>query len=138
MAAVQNAAAAYFPEHIARLQYDELTEMYSPEDEHGLKLLSIALMRRALVDVQRLIMIRDEKPSLQNLVKTGVLGENMLSLILKAEKELEAEMVEVVEEAEVYRTGWGKSIFQEASNLLQQQAQAQAMAAAKAAANKEV
>ncbi|KAJ3298153.1 translocation protein S66 [Blyttiomyces sp. JEL0837] len=140
-----NESSSYFPDHIPKRQYEELAEQYSPQDPHGLKLLTTALMRRAMVDVQRILQIREEKQPLQNLVRTGVIGEDMMEKITMAEKEVEAEIMELMEEAELYRPGWGKTIFQEASNFLQIQAQAQAqalqqaqqaqMAAATAAAN---
>ncbi|KAJ1556890.1 hypothetical protein HK405_001491, partial [Cladochytrium tenue] len=68
-----SSSAAYFPDHVPRLQYLELAEMYSPEDPDGRRLLTVALMRRAVVDVQRAVAIREEKPPLQGLVRAGVI-----------------------------------------------------------------
>ncbi|KAI8922242.1 hypothetical protein PhCBS80983_g01958 [Powellomyces hirtus] len=116
----------YFPPHTARTQYNELAEMYSPEDPNGLKLLMTALMKRALTDVQRVFHIREEKPPLQQLVNKGTVGEDLLEKLVTAEQELEGEINEVMEEAEMYKAGWGKTIFQEASQIVQMQAQREA------------
>ncbi|KAI9340310.1 translocation protein sec66 [Obelidium mucronatum] len=122
--------STYFPEHLPRRQYEELSEMYSPKDAHGWgdKVLMQALMRRAIVDVQRILQMREEKPQLQALVRSGVVGEAMLENITLAEKETEEECQAVVAEAELYRPGWGQNIFQEAQAVLQQQMQLQAQA----------
>jgi translocation protein SEC66 len=85
----------YFPLNDAKLQYEELAEQYSPQDAFGLRLLRSALLRRALIDVQRILQLREEKGPLQNLVRTGVVGEDMMEKINAAEKELEAEVPEV-------------------------------------------
>ncbi|KAI8846196.1 Pre protein translocase subunit Sec66-domain-containing protein, partial [Chytridium lagenaria] len=121
--ASKKAKSPYFTAHLQKAQYEELAEMYSPEDEHGLKILTSALVRRAMVDVQRIWQIREEKPSLQGLVRTGVLGEDMMEKITEAEKELEVEVQELITEADMYKPGWGKTIFQEATTFMQAQAQ---------------
>ncbi|KAJ3416102.1 translocation protein S66 [Chytridiales sp. JEL 0842] len=115
---------AYFPPNDAKLQYDELIEQYSPHDAFGLRVLRSALLRRALVDVQRIMKLREEKGPLQNLVRSGVVGEEMMEKIVAAEKELEVEVPEVVEDADLYKPDWGKNIFQEATALYQIQMQA--------------
>ncbi|KAJ3140901.1 translocation protein S66 [Physocladia obscura] len=119
-------ASTYFADHMPRRQYAELSEMYSLADPDGHKILLQALMRRAMLDVQRIMQIREEKPQLQNLVRSGVVGDAMMENITRAEKELDQEVQELVTEAELYKTGWGQTIFQEAGQMLQLQAQAQA------------
>ncbi|KAJ3043671.1 translocation protein S66 [Rhizophlyctis rosea] len=137
------AKTEYFARHLAKLQYDELSEMFSPEEPNGLKLLTTALMKRAMTDVQRAWKIRDEKPALQGLVKNGVVGEDLWENLTKAEQELEVEVQDVQAEAELYKEGWGQAIFQEASQIasmqkqreeqaLQQQAMAEQQALEKA------
>ncbi|KAI8800132.1 Pre protein translocase subunit Sec66-domain-containing protein [Cladochytrium replicatum] len=123
----------FFGPHVQKVQYEELANSYSPEDPEGKKLLIAALIRRALVDVRRIWQIRDDKPSMYQLVKQGVISEDLWERLLAAEQALEAEILEVVEDAELYRAGWGKTIFQDVSNLLQQ-VQQRENAAAKAAA----
>ncbi|KAI8813454.1 Pre protein translocase subunit Sec66-domain-containing protein [Cladochytrium replicatum] len=123
----------FFGPHVQKVQYEELANSYSPEDPEGKKLLIAALIRRALVDVHRIWQIRDDKPSMYQLVKQGVISEDLWERLLAAEQALEAEILEVAEDAELYRPGWGKTIFQDVSNLLQQ-VQQRETAAAKAAA----
>ncbi|KAJ3216731.1 translocation protein S66 [Dinochytrium kinnereticum] len=129
-ASAKSKPGGYFPPHLQKNQYEELAEMYSPEDEAGLKILTSALVRRAMVDVQRIWQIREEKPSLQNLVRTGVLGEEMMEKITLAEKELEVEVQDIMTEADLYKAGWGKTIFQEATQFIQLQTQQLQKAAA--------
>ena len=69
--------------------------MFSPETETGLKLLTTALMKRAMSDVQRAWKIRDEKPPLQGLVKQGVVGEDLWENLTRAEQELDVEIQDV-------------------------------------------
>ncbi|KAJ3162785.1 translocation protein S66 [Geranomyces michiganensis] len=126
-AAVQHAHdEGYFPPHTSRTQYNELAEMFSPEDPNGLKLLMTSLMKRALTDVQRVFHINEEKAPLQALVNKGTVGEDLLEKLVAAEAELQSEINEVMEEAEMYRSGWGKTIFQEASQIVQMSAQQEA------------
>ncbi|KAI8589379.1 Pre protein translocase subunit Sec66-domain-containing protein [Geranomyces variabilis] len=116
----------YFPPHTSRTQYNELAEMFSPEDPNGLKLLMTSLMKRALTDVQRVFHINEEKAPLQALVNKGTVGEDLLEKLVAAEADLQSEINEVMEEAEMYRPGWGKTIFQEASQMVQMSAQQEA------------
>ncbi|KAJ3078314.1 translocation protein S66 [Quaeritorhiza haematococci] len=76
-------------------------------------------MRRAMEDVKRIWQIREEKPPLMNLVKQGAIGEDLWEKVVRAEQELEAEILEVLEEADLYRKGWRDTIFQEASKYMQ-------------------
>ncbi|KAJ3177725.1 translocation protein S66 [Geranomyces variabilis] len=125
--AVQHAHdEGYFPPHTSRTQYNELAEMFSPEDPNGLKLLMTSLMKRALTDVQRVFHINEEKAPLQALVNKGTVGEDLLEKLVAAEADLQSEINEVMEEAEMYRPGWGKTIFQEASQMVQMSAQQEA------------
>ncbi|KAJ3007617.1 translocation protein S66 [Thoreauomyces humboldtii] len=123
----------YFAPHVARTQYNELSEMFSPDDPNGQMLLMTALMKRAVADVQRVFHIKEEKPPLQQLVSKGTVGEDLLEKLNTAEGEMDGEINEVVEEAEMYKAGWGKTIFQEASQLVQMQAQREAQLTAQRA-----
>ncbi|KAJ3057353.1 translocation protein S66 [Rhizophlyctis rosea] len=114
---------SYFPPHTTKTHYTELSEMFSPETETGLKLLTTALMKRAMSDVQRAWKIRDEKPPLQGLVKQGIVGDDLWENLTTAEQELDAEIQDVMAEAELYKEGWGKAIFQEASQIASMQKQ---------------
>ncbi|KAI9093100.1 Pre protein translocase subunit Sec66-domain-containing protein [Phlyctochytrium arcticum] len=123
VAAHDAATDGYFPPHHAKILYNELAEMHSPDDHNGLKLLSSSLMKRAIADVQLIYKIRDEKPPLQQMVRQGLMGEELLEKLERAEAELDVEVREVMEEAELYKEGWGKTIFPEATQLMQFQMQ---------------
>jgi translocation protein SEC66 len=81
-------------------------------------LLKAALVRRAIADVQRILRIREDKPALQNLLQKGSVGDDLWNSLLAAEKELEAEIVEVHAEANSFVEGWGQVLFQTASEMV--------------------
>lgn len=81
-------------------------------------LLKAALLRRAAADVARIIRIREDKPALQALMQKGSVGDDLWNSCLAAEKELEAELVEVVGEANTFHPGWGQFIFGSAGEIL--------------------
>jgi len=81
-------------------------------------LLKAALVRRAIADVQRILRIREDKPALQNLLQKGSVGDDLWNSLLTAEKELEAEIVEVHAEANTFVEGWGQVLFQTASEMV--------------------
>jgi translocation protein SEC66 len=81
-------------------------------------LLKAALVRRAIADVQRILRIREDKPALQNLLQKGSIGDDLWNSLLAAEKELEAEIVEVHAEANSFVEGWGQVLFQTATEML--------------------
>ncbi|KAI9206881.1 Pre protein translocase subunit Sec66-domain-containing protein [Polychytrium aggregatum] len=122
----QQSANSYFGPNVNKMIYEELCEQYSLEEPEGKKLLTMALIQRAMADIKRVFQIRNEKPSLQQLVRQGVIGEELLARMDKAEQEIERELQEVQEEAEMIRSGWGQSIFQEASQVMQAQMQREA------------
>jgi len=62
--------------------------------------------------------IREDKPALQNLLQKGSVGDDLWNSLLAAEKELEAEIVEVVAEANSFVEGWGQVIFPTANEML--------------------
>ncbi|KAJ3394818.1 translocation protein S66 [Lobulomyces angularis] len=114
---------SYFGRHLSKDIYLELSEQYSPEDVDGKKLLCAALLKRAVEDVRRIIKIKDEKGPLSQLVKSGCVGEDLLENIVAAEEELNLECEEVVFEADLLKPGWKNTIFQEASQIAQNQIQ---------------
>lgn len=81
-------------------------------------LLKAALVRRAVTDVTRVVKLREDKPALQNLLQKGSIGDDLWNSLLQAEKELEAEIMEVVAEANTFVDGWGTIIFQTAGELI--------------------
>ena len=81
-------------------------------------LLKSALIQRACEDVRRVIRIRDDKPAMQNLLQKGVVGDDLWTALLAAEKELEAEILEVIHEANSFMMGWGQFIFSTAGEMV--------------------
>lgn len=57
--------------------------------------------------------------ALTNLHQRGLLGDETLQRFEAAEKELEAEIVDVVQEANTFRQGWGGLIFATATEMAQ-------------------
>ena len=106
----------YFPSHPERNAYVTLLQQTNPPAQDAL--LKAALIRRAMADVQRVLRIREDKPAMQNLLQKGSIGDDLWNSLLAAEKELEAEIMEVVAEANTYVEGWGQVIFPTANEML--------------------
>lgn len=62
--------------------------------------------------------IREDKPALQNLLQKGSIGDDLWNSLLNAEKEMEAEILEVVGEANSFVEGWGQAIFPTANEII--------------------
>jgi translocation protein SEC66 len=106
----------YFPTHPERNAYVTLLQKTDPPASDTL--LKSALVRRAITDVQRVIRIREDKPALQNLLQKGSIGDDLWNSVNNAEKELEAEIMEVVAEANSFVEGWGQVIFPTANEMI--------------------
>jgi hypothetical protein len=106
----------YFSSHPDRDIYVSLLQRTDPPASDSL--LKSALVRRAMHDVQRVMRIREDKPALQNLLQKGSIGDDLWNSLLAAEKELEAEVLEVVGEANSFVEGWGGMIFQTANEMI--------------------
>ncbi|KAJ7740678.1 Pre protein translocase subunit Sec66-domain-containing protein [Mycena maculata] len=106
----------YFPPHAERNAYVTLLQKSDPPASDPL--LKSALVRRAMADVQRVLRLREDKPALQALLQKGSIGDDLWNSLLAAEKELEAEIVEVVSEANTFVEGWGQVIFPTANEMI--------------------
>lgn len=106
----------YFSSHPERDVYVTLLQQSDPPVHEAL--LKAALLRRAMTDVSRVVKLREDKPALQNLLQKGSIGDDLWNSLLQAEKELEAEILEVVAEANTFVEGWGGLIFQTAGEML--------------------
>ncbi|KAF9532243.1 Pre protein translocase subunit Sec66-domain-containing protein [Crepidotus variabilis] len=106
----------YFPSHPERNAYVTLLQKNNPPAHDAL--LKSALIRRAMADVQRVVRIREDKAALQNLLQKGSVGDDLWNSLLAAEKEMEAEIMEVVGEANSFVEGWGQVIFQTANEMI--------------------
>ncbi|KDN38869.1 hypothetical protein K437DRAFT_276173 [Tilletiaria anomala UBC 951] len=80
--------------------------------------LKAALLNRAMADVRRIMRMRDDKQALQQLLQKGSLGDETMERFQLAEKELEAEILDVVSEANTFKEGWGQIIFPSASEMV--------------------
>jgi translocation protein SEC66 len=78
-----------------------------------------ALLLRAIEDVKRIWRIRDDKAALTSLHTRGLLGDDTKARFEHAEKELEAEILDVVQEANSFKQGWGGLIFATATEMAQ-------------------
>lgn len=107
---------SYFPTHAERNTYITLLQKTDPPASDAL--LKAALVRRAMADVIRVIRIREDKPALQSLLQKGSIGDDLWNSLLNAEKELEAEIMEVVAEANSFVEGWGQVIFPTANEMI--------------------
>lgn len=108
--------APWFPQHETRDIYVSLLSMEPPASR---PVLIAALIRRAMTDVQRIVEVRNSKMALQTLLQKGQIGDDTWNHLLETEKELEAELMEVVGEANHFRPGWGQIIFAHASDMVQ-------------------
>lgn len=130
--------APWFGPHFGRNIYLSLLHM---EPAEGPKVpdsvLKAALMRRAVEDIHRLVEVRNSKQALQSLLQRGSVGDDLWQRFQRAEKEIEAELRDVVQEANAFSPGWGQTIFQSASEIAQNQLLQQRVAEIQAQASTE-
>lgn len=110
----------WFPVHHPRDLYVSLLSMDPPASR---AILIAALIRRAMTDVVRIMEVRQAKLALQTLLTKGQIGDDTWTHLLETEKELEAELMEVVGEANTFKQGWGQIIFAHASDMVQHERQ---------------
>lgn len=82
-------------------------------------LLKAALLSRAITDVQRIWRLKDDKTALASLHMRGLVGDDTMTRFAAAEKELEAEIVDVISEANTFKQGWGQFLFATATEMAQ-------------------
>lgn len=80
--------------------------------------LKASLLRRATEDIRRVMTLRSQKQALSTLLQRGSVGDDLWQRFLRAEKEMEDEVRDVVAEANAYVPGWGQVIFQSANEML--------------------
>ena len=111
----------YFPPHTPRNIY--LTLLHQSDTQSDLKtvpnsILMAALQERAVEDILRIREIQTRKGPLNTLLQRGVVGDDIWQRLLRAEQELEAELKDVVAEANALAAGWGNHIFQSANEIV--------------------
>ncbi|KAK7191775.1 hypothetical protein DPSP01_007189 [Paraphaeosphaeria sporulosa] len=107
----------WFPPHLQRNVYLSLLHQEDPKVPDSI--LKAALLRRATEDISRIIQVRSQKQALQVLLQRGSVGDDLWQRFQRAEKEIEEELRDVVQEANAFAPNWGQSIFQSASELSQ-------------------
>lgn len=105
----------WFPQQKARDVYISLLSLPTAPPK---QILIAALLRRAMEDVKQIWLIREQKQSLSLLITKGQVGDELWERFLRAEKELESEIVEVVGEANTLQEGYGGQIFGMASDMV--------------------
>lgn len=107
--------APWFPPHLQRDIYYSLLHLEPPasgkekEKEKEKKappvpetVLKAALLRRAAEDINRVMAIRSQKQALAMLLQRGSVGDDLWNRFLRAEKEMEDEVRDVVAEVCYY------------------------------------
>ncbi|KAI9048218.1 hypothetical protein LZ554_008013 [Drepanopeziza brunnea f. sp. 'monogermtubi'] len=121
-AAASATLAPWFPPHMQRNIYLSLLHLEPEEgNEKAPKVpesvLRSALLERAVEDIQRIIQIRTAKQACSTLLQRGSVGDDLWQRFLRAEKEMEEELRDVVLEANGLSPNWGQSIFQSANEV---------------------
>lgn len=101
--------------------------------------LKAALLRRATEDINRVLALRSQKQALAMLLQRGSVGDDLWQRFIRAEKEMEDEVRDVVSEvcpffcvfevcngwmltvvvkANAYAPNWGQTIFQSANEMM--------------------
>jgi len=112
----------WFPPHLQRNIYLSLLHL-EPEDGKEKarpvpdSVLRAALLRRAVEDINRIIQVRSAKQACGTLLQRGSVGDDLWQRFLRAEKEMEDELRDVVMEANALAPNWGQSIFQSANEI---------------------
>ncbi|PGH18497.1 hypothetical protein AJ80_04467 [Polytolypa hystricis UAMH7299] len=125
-AAKSSTLKPWFGPHLQRDIYLSLLHLEPTTSTSGSKekktavpetVLKAALLRRATEDINRLIELRNQKPALAALLQKGSVGDDLWQRFLRAEKEMEEEVRDVVSEANAFTPGWGQVIFQSANEM---------------------
>ncbi|KAL3438623.1 Pre protein translocase subunit Sec66-domain-containing protein [Aspergillus tetrazonus] len=114
----------WFPSHLQRDIYFSLLHLDPPASATEKKVavpesvLKAALLRRAQEDIRRVMALRSQKQALSVLLQRGSVGDDLWQRFLRAEKEMEDEVRDVVTEANAYAPNWGQVIFQSANEMV--------------------
>ncbi|KAK9467161.1 Sec62/63 complex, subunit Sec66 [Lipomyces arxii] len=107
----------WFGSHDARDIYLSLKRVETPKLPE--KMLKAALLRRASEDLRRIMTLQESKPALTELHQRGVVGDEVWTRFLAAEKVMDAEIMECVAEANALKPGWAQTLFASASEIAQ-------------------
>ena len=103
MTAQSATLAPWFPPHMQRniylsLLHEEPSEGQEKSPKVPDSLLRAALLRRAVEDIHRIIQIRTAKQACSTLLQRGSVGDELWQRFQRAEKEMEEELRDVVQE----------------------------------------
>lgn len=104
--------------HMADSEADDEKSSEKKEPKVPDSVLRAALLRRAIEDLHRLVQIRSAKQACSSLLQRGSVGDDLWQRFQRAEKEMEAELRDVVQEANALAPNWGQTIFQSANEIL--------------------
>ncbi|QDS67798.1 hypothetical protein FKW77_006904 [Venturia effusa] len=117
--------APWFGPHVQRNIYLSLLHLEPEDGEEKAPVpetvLKAALLRRATEDILRIVQIRNSKQALSSLLQRGSVGDDLWTRFLRAEKEIEEELRDVVAEANAFNPNWGQTIFQSANEIANNQ-----------------
>jgi translocation protein SEC66 len=99
----------WFPTHLQRNVYLSLLHMENPKVPDSI--LKAALLRRATEDIHRIVQIRNAKQALQVLLQRGSVGDDLWQRFQRAEKEIEEELRDVVNEVSGFSTIFGNNLL---------------------------
>ncbi|KAL4977815.1 Pre protein translocase subunit Sec66-domain-containing protein [Aspergillus desertorum] len=113
----------WFPPHLQRDIYFSLLHLDPPTSSEKKvavpeSVLRAALLRRAQEDIRRVMALRSQKQALSVLLQRGSVGDDLWQRFLRAEREMEDEVRDVVTEANAYAPNWGQVIFQSANEMV--------------------
>ncbi|KAJ5806190.1 Sec62/63 complex subunit Sec66 [Penicillium pulvis] len=113
----------WFPAHLQRDIYFSLLHLDPSAQKEKTpavpeSVVKAALLRRAKEDIRRVLALRSQKQALSVLLQRGSVGDDLWQRFLRAEKEMEEEVKDVVAEANAYVPNWGQTIFQSANEMM--------------------
>jgi translocation protein SEC66 len=114
--------APWFPPHMQKNIYLSLLHIQPGEGKEKSiavpdSVVRAALLKRAVEDIHRIIQIRAAKQACSSLLARGSVGDDLWQRFLRAEKEMEEELRDVVLEANALAPNWGQTIFQSANEI---------------------
>ncbi|KAF4628211.1 hypothetical protein G7Y89_g9942 [Cudoniella acicularis] len=104
----------YFPPSLHRQIYLSLLNVKPPVEESA---LVAAFLLYAVEIFDRVIWIHTALPACKTLWEQSSIGEEELLQLVRANKELDKQLLEIIEEAEDFRHFWGLTLFRTAMEI---------------------
>lgn len=111
----------WFPAHLQRDIYFSLLHLDPSAQKEKTpavpeSVVKAALLRRAKEDIRRVLALRSQKQALSVLLQRGSVGDDLWQRFLRAEKEMEEEVKDVVAEVSIFAPRFGSTFC---GNLLE-------------------